>query len=60
LIVVGNKTDIEEREVSHDEAKEEAEKLGFKYAEVSCKTGEGINELFIEIAKENAIRQTRL
>ena len=53
IVLVGNKKDRnEERQVSYEEALKFAEDNNFGgYFEVSAKTGEGINELFIDVAK---------
>ena len=46
LILVGNKIDKEEREVSDEEAINFAKKKKMKYFETSAKTGVGIKEVF--------------
>ena len=52
IVLVGNKKDKEDRKVTSEEAKGYTEENGFGgYFEVSAKTGEGINELFIDVAK---------
>ena len=52
IVLVGNKKDKEDRKVTIEEAKNYAEENDFGgYFEVSAKTGEGINELFIDVAK---------
>eukprot|EP00829_Urostomides_striatus_P019725 TRINITY_DN7812_c0_g1_i1.p1 TRINITY_DN7812_c0_g1~~TRINITY_DN7812_c0_g1_i1.p1 ORF type:complete len:209 (-),score=74.51 TRINITY_DN7812_c0_g1_i1:23-649(-) len=53
LVLVGNQKDNEsKREVTTEAAKQWAEKNQFTFCkETSAKTGEGIHEMFIEIAK---------
>ena len=46
IIVVGNKTDLPDRAVSADEARDWAEGNGFLYMESSAKTGEGVADMF--------------
>ena len=46
LILVGNKIDIEKREITEDEAKEYAEKKKMKYFETSAKENKGVTEVF--------------
>ena len=46
IIVVGNKTDLPDRAVSADEARNWAEGNGFLYMESSAKTGEGVADMF--------------
>ena len=59
--VVGNKTDLEDnREVSAEEWKKFAEEKNFIFAEVSAKTGDGINKLFDVILKEMLKKKTKL
>ena len=52
LILVGNKADAKNREVTRAEAEECARKLGVRYLETSAKTGQNIEALFEEIARE--------
>ena len=48
--VLGNKIDLEEqRKIKEDEAKNLCEKFKYNYREISCKTGQNINEVFEEI-----------
>ena len=48
--VLGNKLDLEEqRKIKEDEAKSLCEKFKYNYREISCKTGQNINEVFEEI-----------
>ena len=49
LILVGNKIDIEKREITEDEARKYAESMKMKYFETSAKENKGINEVFDEI-----------
>ena len=52
ILLVGNKKDKKEREVTFEEAHQYAENNNFGgYFEVSAKDGEGINEMFINVAK---------
>ena len=52
IALIGNKLDLEEkRSVSKEELDRKCKELGIAvYRETSAKTGEGINELFDEIA----------
>ena len=52
LILVGNKIDIEEREVTREEAEYFAKDKNMKYFETSAKTGAGIKEVFQELYKD--------
>ena len=52
ILLVGNKKDKNERQVSFEEAQKYAEDYNFGgYYEVSAKTGEGINDLFLDVTK---------
>ena len=46
LYLVGNKIDLEEREVQKEEGEEFAKKMGIQYKETSARTGKGIEEVF--------------
>eukprot|EP00009_Paramoeba_aestuarina_P003276 CAMPEP_0201516034 /NCGR_PEP_ID=MMETSP0161_2-20130828/7453_1 /ASSEMBLY_ACC=CAM_ASM_000251 /TAXON_ID=180227 /ORGANISM="Neoparamoeba aestuarina, Strain SoJaBio B1-5/56/2" /LENGTH=199 /DNA_ID=CAMNT_0047913023 /DNA_START=74 /DNA_END=673 /DNA_ORIENTATION=- len=52
-VLVGNKVDLEEehRQVARVEGEDLARSLGIPFVEVSAKTGEGVEELFLDIAK---------
>ena len=51
LTLVGNKIDLEARQVRREEAEEYARSIGIRYFEVSAKNNTGIDDLFTEIAK---------
>lgn len=46
VVLVGNKYDYEQRQISKNEAKEIALKYGLHYFEASAKTGKGVDEVF--------------
>jgi Ras-related protein Rab-5C len=55
IALCGNKSDLAEggrRQVSQEEAKKYAEEEGLMWSETSAKTGEGVQEIFTEIAKK--------
>ena len=53
IITIGNKIDMEDmREINKDEAKKFAKENNYKYFETSAKTGEGVDEAFIEIVNQ--------
>ena len=55
--VLGNKIDLEEqRKIKEEEAKSLCEKFKYVYKEISCKSGQNINEVFEE-AFENYIKR---
>jgi len=59
LILFGNKCDlVNQRQVSFDEAKDMARKLGSQVFEGSAKTGQNIDESFFEIVR--SIRRKRI
>ncbi len=49
-IIVGNKLDLGEREVSKNEAEQFANSLGAKYYETSAKLGDNVHDVFYEFA----------
>ena len=51
LVLVANKTDLPDRVVEPSEGKEFAAKHGMPYIESSAKTGEGIVDIFQELAE---------
>ena len=56
LVLVANKTDLPDRVVEPSEGHEFADKHGMPYVESSAKTGEGIVDIFQELA-ENLVAQ---
>ena len=51
-ILVGNKCDLENREVSEEDGKILAKTLGLKYIEISVKTSQNIDKLFCILVEE--------
>ena len=47
-VIVANKTDLDDRDVSSMEGRELAAEYGCDYFETSAKTGEGVNQVFWE------------
>ena len=59
--LVANKCDCEsERIVSTERGQEKAKKFNARYYEVSAKTGQGIEELFVDISKVCIIEESQL
>ena len=52
IVLVGNKVDIEKREVTNEDGLELAKQKGMKYFETSAKTGFGIKEAFHQLYKD--------
>ena len=52
IILVGNKSDLDERQVSYEEGKKYAESKGFNFYETSAKTGENVGEAFNDIFEQ--------
>ena len=52
IILVGNKVDVKDRQVTSLEAEQYARKLGVQYIETSAKTGENVQKLFEEMTRE--------
>ncbi len=52
IYLIGNKCDLEaQRDVTHEEARQFAEENGLTFVETSAKTGERVEEAFIDTAK---------
>ncbi|KAJ5069369.1 ras-related protein rab-4a [Anaeramoeba ignava] len=51
IVMIGNKTDIQERQVSFEEAKNYADEHGLTYLETSAKTGENVETAFLQTAR---------
>lgn len=53
IFLIGNKSDLDaQRDVTFDEAQKFAEENGLKFVEASAKTGENVEEAFLETAKK--------
>ena len=54
LFIVGNKMDlVDERQITSEQGEAVANELGGIYFEVSAKSGQGIEDLFVRIAEES-------
>lgn len=51
LILVGNKVDLPDRKINGEQAKALAKKNGVQYLETSAKTGQSIENIFLELSK---------
>ncbi|CAL4068401.1 unnamed protein product, partial [Meganyctiphanes norvegica] len=53
IFLIGNKADLDaQRDVTYEEAKQFAEENGLMFVEASAKTGENVEEAFLETAKK--------
>lgn len=53
IFLIGNKCDLEaQRDVTYEEARQFAEENGLTFVETSAKTGEKVEEAFIDTAKQ--------
>ena len=51
IVLIGNKKDLPNREISFEEGKMKAKELNVEYFETSAKTGENINEAFMNLSQ---------
>jgi len=53
IFLIGNKSDLEaQRDVTYEEAKQFADENGLMFVEASAKTGETVEDAFLETAKK--------
>ena len=53
IFLIGNKCDLEaQRDVTYEEARQFADENGLMFVEASAKTGDGVEEAFLETAKK--------
>ena len=50
IVLVGNKSDLNYREITQEEGESFAKERGFKYMETSAKSGSNVDEAFNEVA----------
>lgn len=58
LVLVANKVDIEDRHVPEAAGLMLSKWLGMKYMETSAKTGQNVDEMFIECSRETILKET--
>lgn len=52
IFLIGNKSDLDsQRDVTYEEAKQFADENGLMFIETSAKTGDGVEEAFLETAR---------
>jgi len=59
VFMVGNKTDLDKRQVSAETAEKFAQDKGYPFMETSAKTGENVEELFSKLAQAMVSRYTK-
>ena len=52
IIIVGNKSDVNDRKISYEEGKKYAESKGYNFYETSAKSGDNIEEAFNDIFEQ--------
>ena len=52
IIIVGNKSDVNDRKITYEEGKKYAESKGYNFYETSAKTGEHVEEAFNDIFEQ--------
>ena len=52
IIIVGNKSDVNDRKITYEEGKKYAESKGYKFYETSAKSGDHIEEAFNDIFEQ--------
>ena len=52
IIIVGNKSDVNDRKISYEEGKKYAESKGYNFYETSAKSGDNIEEVFNDIFEQ--------
>ena len=53
IFLIGNKCDLEaQRDVTYEEARQFADENGLMFVEASAKTGDGVEEAFLETARK--------
>ena len=53
FVIVGNKMDMtDERVVTYEEGKKWADERGYSFFEISCKSGEHVNDVFEDLVDE--------
>ena len=51
-LLIGNKSDLENRKISYEQAKEFADTYGMKYIETSAKTAHNVAEAYVTMTKD--------
>ncbi|KAL7712397.1 GTP-binding protein YPTC4 [Entamoeba marina] len=59
MMLVGNKCDLIEREITTEEGKQKADEMGVHFIEASAKTAENVDEIFIKLS-ENVLKDVQL
>lgn len=51
-LLIGNKSDLENRKITYEQAKEVADTYGMKYVETSAKTAHNVADAYITMTKD--------